>query len=63
MSNSNYILQNDIYFYVKPETTCCHFEVSAICLYLLEKTLKAIGPFYLVSMPGDVKDPTQGANV
>ena len=25
------------------------------CLYLLEKTLIAGGPFYLVSMPGEVK--------
>ena len=24
---------------------------------------KAGGPFYLVSMPGEVKDPTQGVNV
>ena len=28
-----------------------------------EATLKAGGPFYLVSMPGEVKDPTQGVNV
>ena len=30
---------------------------------VLEETLKAGGPFYLVSMPGEVKDPTQGVNV
>ena len=24
---------------------------------------EAVGPFYLVSMPGEVKDPTQGVNV
>ena len=29
-----------------------------ICLCLSEETLKARGPFYLVSMPGEVKDPT-----
>ena len=34
-----------------------------ICLCLSEETLKAGGPFYLVSMPGEVKDPTQGVNV
>ena len=34
-----------------------------ICLCLLEKILKAGGPFYLVSMPGEVKDPTQGVNM
>ena len=34
-----------------------------ICLCLSEETLKASGPFCLVSMPGEVKDPTQGVNV
>ena len=34
-----------------------------ICLCLSEETLKAGGPFYLVSMPGEVKNPTQGVNV
>ena len=28
-----------------------------------KETLKAGGAFYLVSMPGEVKDPTQGVNV
>ena len=28
-----------------------------------EETLKAVGPFDLVSMTGEVKDPTQGVNV
>ena len=28
-------------------------------LCLSEETLKAGGPFHLVSMPGEVKDPTQ----
>ena len=32
-------------------------------LYLSDETVKAVGPFYLVSMPGEVKDPTQGVNV
>ena len=31
-----------------------------ICLGLSEETLKAGGPFYLVSMPGKVKYHTQG---
>ena len=30
------------------------------CLCLSEETLKAGDPFYLVSMPGEVKDPIQG---
>ena len=28
------------------------------CQCLSDETLKAVGPFYLVSMPGEVKDPT-----
>ena len=39
------------------------FRSPHICLCLLEETLKAGGPFYLVSMPGEVKDPTQRVNV
>ena len=39
------------------------FRSSHICLCLSEKALKAGGPFYLVAMPGSVKDPTQGVNV
>ena len=35
------------------------------CVYLClsDETLKAVGSFYLVSMPGEVKYPTQGVNV
>ena len=36
------------------------FRSPHISLCLSEETLKAGGPFYLVSMPGEVKDPTQG---
>ena len=36
------------------------FRSPHICLCFSEGTLKAGGPFYLVSMPGEVKDPTQG---
>ena len=39
------------------------FRSPHICLCLSEETLKAGGPFYLLSMPGEVKDPTQGVNV
>ena len=31
-------------------------------LCLSDETVKAVGPFYLVSMPGEVKDPTHGVN-
>ena len=34
-----------------------------VCLCFSEETLKDGGPFCLVSMPGEVKDPTQGVNV
>ena len=36
-------------------------DCESLCLS--DETVKAIGPFYLVAMPGEVKDPTQGANV
>ena len=36
------------------------FRSPHICLCLSEETLKAGGPFYLVSIAGEVKDPTQG---
>ena len=35
------------------------FRFTPLCQCLSEETLKAVGPFYLVSMPGEVKDPTQ----
>ena len=31
---------------------------DCVFLCLLDETIKAVGPFYLVSMPGEVKDPT-----
>ena len=39
------------------------FHSPHICLCLSEEPLKAGGPFYLVSMPREVKYPTQGVNV
>ena len=37
-------------------------DCESLCLS--DETLKVVGPgFYLVSMPGEVKDPTQGVNV
>ena len=32
--------------------------LTLLCQCLSDETLKAVGPFYLVSMPGKVKDPT-----
>ena len=31
---------------------------TPLCQCLSDETLKAVSPFYLVSMPGEVKDPT-----
>ena len=36
-------------------------DCESLCLS--EETLKAVGHFYLVSMPEEVKYPTQGVNV
>ena len=36
-------------------------DCESLCLS--DETVKAVGPFYLVSMPEEVKDPTQGVNV
>ena len=47
--------------YVETLIVRCKSEIES--LRLSDETLKAVGPFYLVSMPGEVKDPTQGANV
>ena len=38
-------------------------DCESLCLSDEDETLKAVGPFYLVSMPGEVKYPTQGVNV
>ena len=36
------------------------FRLPHICLCLSEETLKAVGPYCLMAMPGEVKDPTRG---
>ena len=36
---------------------------TQLCQCHSGETLKAVGPFYLVSMPGEVKDPTRGTCV
>ena len=36
-------------------------DCESLCL--LDEKVKAVGLFYLVSMPGEVKYPTQGVNV
>ena len=46
-------------------TSFRNFDNSVYLTYqcLSELTLKAVAPFYRVSVPGEVKDPTQGVNV
>ena len=36
-------------------------DCESLCIS--DETLKTVGPFYLVSMPGEVKYPTQGVHV
>ena len=36
---------------------------DCVSLCLSDGTLKSVGLFYLVSMPGEVKDPKQGVNM
>ena len=36
---------------------------TPFCQCVLEETLNAVSPFYLASMPGEVKYPTPGVNV
>ena len=36
-------------------------DCESLCLS--KETLKAVDPFYMVYMPGEVKDPTQGVNL
>ena len=38
------------------------YTVYCLSLCFSEETLKAVGLFYLVSMPAEVKYPTQGVN-
>ena len=48
-----------------PAGAACKLAISFTVLSqcLSEEILKSIGPFYVMSMPGEVKDPTQGVNV
>ena len=36
---------------------------NSVCQCLSEETLRAVGPFYLLSMSGEVIDPTWGVHV
>ena len=47
-------------------TSLPHFvtiSFTPLCHSISEDTLKAVGPYYLLSMPGEVKHSTQGVNV
>ena len=43
---------------IRLKTWLSTLETVSQCLS--DETLKTVGPFYLVSMPGEIKDPTQG---
>ena len=45
----------------KPRTAISKF--GKLCSCPSEETLKDVGPFYMASMPGEVKDPSQGVNM
>ena len=36
---------------------------TSLCQCLSDETLNAVSSFYLVFVPGEVNDPTQGVNV
>ena len=38
----------------KPPAAVSKFRSPPLCLCLSEETLKTVGPFYMVSMPGEV---------
>ena len=46
-----------------PAPGMLYFSCKNLALCLSDETLKVVGPFYLVSMPGEVKDPAQAVNV
>ena len=48
---------------LRPFGNFVNFLPHFLCQCLSEETLKAVGPFYLVSMPGEVKYPTQRVNM
>ena len=54
--NANINLTVCMYILCILETLAISF--TPLCQCLSEETLKAVGPFYLVSMPGEVKYPT-----
>ena len=43
-----------------PFQSFSNFVYPTLPVFFSEKTVKAVGPLYLVFMPGEVKDPTQG---
>ena len=46
-----------------PVVANVNFVLLTLPRCLSEETLKSGGSFYLVSRPGEIKDPTQGVNV
>ena len=48
---------------IGPATHMAHNITDCLALCLSDEELNAVGPFYLVSMSGEVKYPTQEVNV
>ena len=53
--------RRELYIILGVQIWLSALEILNLCLS--DDTLKAVGLFYLVSMPGEVKYPTQGVNV
>ena len=53
------ILCSDQTCYIRCENVALYIR-DCVSLCLSDEILKAVGPFYLVSMPGEVKSPTRG---
>ena len=61
-TSSGFDSRSDQAYYIKFQNLALNIR-DCVSMCLLEETLKAVGPFYLVSMPGEVKYPTQGVTV
>ena len=57
------MLRSDHACYIRLKTWLLTLGTVFVSLCLSDETLKTVGPFYLVSMPGEVKDPAHGENV
>ena len=59
VSSTITVISSDQACYIRCKNLTLNIR-DCVSLCLSEETLKAVGPFYLVSMAGEVKDPTRG---